>query len=337
MTRIPAITLLCFFALASCTRHEVVTHFVEINDPVFLAYCLNAKDMDGKLRIDIDGDGIIAHEEAAQVEEIYLDNEGGDLIGKNDMPGVKSLAGIEYFTKLRRLSLGNNSVETLDLSRNSQLTYLNCADNRLFDLDLSANALLETLNCNNNNLAELDISMLPTLKYLYCTNNAITRLDVGGTTALVELSCDRNKLRSLDVGGCNALTDLSCAGNGLTSISLPENSALVRLDCGTHERGGVSKANELTELDLSGQDKLSLLRANVNPLISLDISECASLRTLECVGCRLSSLDITANTRLRLLFCNGNPEGMKIYVAAGFDSSKFLSWVIGTATVTEKT
>ena len=333
MRQVLAILLLCI-AATGCTRKEIVTippEAVSIPDPMFRNYCLTARDPEGNLSIDLDGDGIVTTAEAATVGEISLENEGG-----GNTTGVQSLVGIERFTGLRRLNIGQNDIAELDLSGNTSLTYLNCADNKLTAIDLSANTLLETVNCNDNDIAALDVSMLPALKYLYCTGNALTVLDVGGNPGLAELSCDRNELWALDVSGCSALTDLSCAGNGLTSISLPPQSALVRLDCGTNEHDGNSIVNELEELDLAGQDKISLLRANGNRLTALDISECASLRTLECVGCELRELDITTNRRLRLLFCNGNPEGMKIYVPAGFSPSSFLSWVIGTATVVEK-
>ncbi len=332
-TSIVAVVAITLATLTACTRKELVPMGpvpVVISDPVFRAYCLSAKDIDGNPTIDLDGDGVITTDEAAQVGEIYLDNEGG-----GGAAGVQSLAGIEHFTGLRRLGVATNRLTSLDLSHNPALTYLNCGANRLTSLDLSHNLALETVNCIQNDLTSLNVSGLVSLKYLYCAGNAITSLDLSHSSALIELSCDRNKLTTLDVGGCSALTDLYCAGNGLTSLSLPTTSALVRLDCGTHEHNKVSIPNKLPQLDLSGQDKLSLLRVNSNPLTSLDLIDCATLRTLECVDCALTELDIRPCERLRLLFCNGNPAGMRIIVPPGFTPSRFLSWVIGSATVVE--
>ncbi len=327
-----SIISVCLLLLAGCTRKTVVEPESFIEDPLFLEYLISARDMEGNPSFDLDGDGNISIEEAVTVEEIYLDNEGGDRDGHEVMAGVRSLAGIEYFTSLRRLGVGNNSLTALDLSRNTHLTYLNCSDNRLTSIVLPAGSPLETLNCNGNGLSSLNVAALPALKYLYCTRNRLTQLDVGGCPGLVELSCDRNNLAALDVSGCGALTDLNCAGNGLVSLSLPENSALVRLDCGTNEHGGESVSNGLEEIDLTGQDNLSLLRVNGNPLTALDLSQCTSLRTLECVACMLPELDITAASRLRSL-CNDNPDGMTIYVPAGFNPHGMLDWNIGTATV----
>ncbi len=336
------LTIVCFAAaaLAGCTRTTIVEPESFIEDPLFLEYLISAKDMEGNPSFDLDGNGKISIEEAVAVEEIYLDNEGGDRDGYEVMAGVRSLAGIEYFTNLRRLGVGNNSLTSLDLSRNTHLTYLNCSDNSLSSILLPAGSLLETLNCNGNDLDALDVSALPALKYLYCSGAhreesamdvdspyGITRLDLSGNPLLQELVCDRNKLTSLDVSGCPALTDLACARNKIESITLPRDSKLTRLDC---------SSNRLEALDVAGQEKLSLLRANDNPLTALDISECAALRTLECVACMLPELDITAASRLRSLSCNDNLDGMSLYVPAGFDPHGMRDWNIGTAMVIER-
>ena len=344
MIRLSIISV-CFLLLAGCTRKTVVEPKSFIEDPVFLEYCLSAKGVDGNLTIDLNGDGKISIEEAVEVEEIYLENEGGDKDGNNVVAGVRSMAGIEHFTNLRRLNVGNNSLISLDLSRNTRLTYLNCSNNRLSSILLPAGSVLETLNCNGNDLDVLDVSGLSALKYLYCSGRhreesamdvdspyGITQLDLSGNPLLRELVCDRNKLTSLDVSGCPALTDLACAWNKIESITLPRDSKLTRLDC---------SSNRLEAIDVAGQDRLSLLRINDNPLTALDISPCTELRTLECVYCDLiASLDITSNTRLRSLSCNKNPESinpnMNIYVPAGFDPVGMRDWNIGTATVVER-
>jgi Leucine-rich repeat (LRR) protein len=309
-------------------------NFVE--DPVFLAYCLAAKDLEGNLTIDLDGDGKISVEEAVAVEEIQLENEGGE-----NAAGVRSMAGIEYFTNLRRLNVGNNSIRTLDLSRNTKLTYLNCADNALTAIRLPAECLIETLNCGGNELDALDVSRLPALKYLYCAGpsmaeseedvesaHGILTLDLSGNPLLQELVCDRNRLTSLDVSGCPELTDLLCGRNEIDSLVLPSAgaSSLVRLDC---------SSNGLEVLDVAGQGELYLLRANDNPLGALDISGCSELGVIEVVACLLPELDITAAPDLLSLLCNGNPDGMNIYVPAGFDPASMRDWNIGSATVVE--
>ena len=82
-------------------------------------------------RFDTDGDGALSKKEAEAVTEIVL-NSGN----------VASLQGVGFFTALKRLSVADNALTALDLSKNKELTALNCVGNRLTTLDLSANEKL---------------------------------------------------------------------------------------------------------------------------------------------------------------------------------------------------
>ena len=88
-----------------------------------------------------------------------------------DAKGIKSLKGIEHFTKL---------------------TELNCANNQLTELNLNKNTALERLNCNNNQISTLDLSANKALVALNVSANTLTALDTTANTALKELSCDNN-------------------------------------------------------------------------------------------------------------------------------------------------
>ena len=103
-------------------------HLCEKNfaDPAFLAVVKG---------VDTDHDGSLSEEEAAAVTEITV--TGGS---------TASLRGVEFFTSLQRLSVADNALTFLDLSKNTELTALNCAGNRLCTLDLSANEKLVPAN-----------------------------------------------------------------------------------------------------------------------------------------------------------------------------------------------
>ncbi|MFA6883760.1 MAG: leucine-rich repeat domain-containing protein, partial [Paludibacteraceae bacterium] len=66
---------------------------------------------------------------------------------------IKSLAGIEYFTNLTKLDCRNNSISTLDVSKNTALTTLDCSYNSISTLDVSKNTALTTLVCSFNSLS----------------------------------------------------------------------------------------------------------------------------------------------------------------------------------------
>lgn len=71
----------------------------------------------------------------------------------------------------------------------------------LKDLDVSKNAQLTTLNCGDNLLISLDVSKNTQLTYLNCGSNPINTLDVSHNTLLTELYCSSTsyQLRKLDL------------------------------------------------------------------------------------------------------------------------------------------
>lgn len=81
---------------------------------------------------DADQDGCLSEEEAAKVETLKLNSSG-----------ITSLQGVAFFPSLTTLSVADNALTALDLSKNTALTALNCAANRLSFVDLSANEKLE--------------------------------------------------------------------------------------------------------------------------------------------------------------------------------------------------
>ena len=185
-----------------------------------------------------------------------------DVGGSYDNPGtLTSLRGIEYFealevlfclynqltsldvsrnTALTYLDCDDNLLTSLDVSRNTALTYLSCAVNELTSLDVSANTELTDLACNSNELTSLDVSRNTTLTYLDCDGNLLTSLDVSRNTALTYLDCDDNLLPSLDVSRNTALTELYCSDNQLPSLDVSRNTALTQLYCSYNPGDGVS-------------------------------------------------------------------------------------------------
>ena len=197
---------------------------IEFKDPKFLEALLS------NYGLDRNGDGQISKREAANVKYLHIDKYA-----------ITSMGEICYFTALKKLYCYNNQLTSLDLSKNSELTYLNCRYNQLTSLDISKNTALTELNCYNNQLTSLDVSK----------NKALTRLE-----------CGYNQLISLDLSKNTALTYLSCDTNQLTSLNLSKNTALITLYCG---------GNQLTSLDVSNSKELTLLRCNGNQLTSVRI------------------------------------------------------------------
>ena len=83
------------------------------------------------------------------------------------LKSINNLKGIEYLSVLRQLDCMCNDLNTLNVSKNTFLTYLECSINNLEQLDVSKNTYLTYLSCYLNRIkgAKMDalIASLPTV------------------------------------------------------------------------------------------------------------------------------------------------------------------------------
>lgn len=263
-------TLLGIVALGSTSYGQTDTDIVNIPDKT-LKYIL-VRDK----KVDTNGDGEISYGEAKVPTLLNLEA----VTGVTGADKIEDMTGIEAFVNLKHLYVTGTSIKSLDLSKNTTLTYvyandckylesinltkntelesLGCADTKLTDLDLSKNTKLRFLNCSNSRLTGLDISNNPLLKDLYCENNQILSLDVSKNTLLRTLSCSNNLLSSLDVSKNTALKHISCSDNQITRLDINKNKSLENLSCNN---------NQLVQLNLANGMKgfISNMSAQNNP------------------------------------------------------------------------
>ena len=93
------------------------------------------------------------------------------------------------------------------------------------------------------------------------------------------------------------LNGLYCENNQLTNLDLSKNTKLEILRCYN---------NDIKELDLSKNTKLKELSCPHNQLTNLDLSKNTELQILECHDNSLTSLDASKNTTLTRLGCANN-------------------------------
>lgn len=93
------------------------------------------------------------------------------------------------------------------------------------------------------------------------------------------------------------LTELVCPDNQLTNLDLSANQKLTKLDC---------YGNQLTKLDLSANTELISLYCHANQFTNLDLSANTKLMWLYCTRNQLTNLDLSANQELKELFCFEN-------------------------------
>ena len=228
-----------------------------------------------------------------------------DVHGKS----IGRLNGIEFFPNLETLYCYNNTLTSLDVSKNEKLADLWCSQNNLTSLDVSKNPELKELWCSDNNLTSLDVSKNIALQKLACSGNQLTSLDVSENEKLEILLCSGNQLTSLDVSQNSALEQLSCYDNQLTSLDVSKNTNLTSLNC---------NQNQLTSLDVSKNTNLTSLNCNQNRLTSLDVSQTA-VTTLKASD---NQIDINVETTPRTFDLSTLP--------GKFDVTKATNWNGGT-------
>jgi hypothetical protein len=100
-------------------------------------------------------------------------------------------------TELKYLDCGYNNLKELDVSKNLKLIHLYCygwctlavhSNGIMESLDISNNILLEYLNCTCQKYDSLDVTKNTELKELYCGGNPFTYLDISKNTELKTLS-----------------------------------------------------------------------------------------------------------------------------------------------------
>ena len=122
---------------------------------------------------------------------VTLDCSGSKLT-KIDMSGCPELKVL--YCKY------SNSLESIDLSKNTKLEYLECESCALTTLDVSKCTGLMTLSCSDNKLPALDVSNLSKLETMACTSNQMSALNVSGCTSLrfLDISSNQFKGEALD-------------------------------------------------------------------------------------------------------------------------------------------
>ena len=211
---------------------------------------------------------------------------------------ITSLAGIEHFINLENLDCNYTQLAECDLSQNKKLKSVVICGSLLTTLDLSGLTELEYVGCPySDTLSELIICDSPKLGHLECMGTQLEAINFANPDAVWQLICGGNPNLKLDLNlypnmttlGIHEypfkeedipasihdkLTYLTLEYNGLTSIDLSKYPNLEVL--------GVL-GNELTELVIPQESKLTHLFCHYNKISTLDITPLAdTLKELHC-------------------------------------------------------
>ena len=250
--------------------------------------------------------------------------------------GISDLTGIEDFTALQELNCSSNTLGTLDIRNNLNLTNLNCASNTLTTLDILVNVNLTTLNVSGNILSTLNVLNNSLLESLNISDNNMKVLKVNFHTALNELYADNNVLEVLDVknGNNTNFVGFSAIGNpSLTCIQVDDATwsttnwtsidvqTSFNQDCGfgtyvpddNFEQALIDLGFDSGPLDdfvpTANFDAVTFLSINVNNKGISDltgIEDFSTLYFLSCSSNNITNLNVSNNPILTSLYCQFN-------------------------------
>jgi protein phosphatase 1 regulatory subunit 7 len=112
---------------------------------------------------------------------------------------IASAEGLENFINIRQLSLYQNQLKSIDISRLEKLETINLASNQLQFLKLSNLPKLTKLFVFKNQLVELRFTDLPELTQVKANNNALNLLTLHSTPKLTKLYLFNNQLEHLEI------------------------------------------------------------------------------------------------------------------------------------------
>jgi Leucine-rich repeat (LRR) protein len=125
---------------------------------------------------------------------------------------IRSLKGLEKFTKLESLSLYNNNLEKIDIN-------------------LTSFKHLITLNLSRNNLSQLIITDLSKLSKIYLFDNGMETLTLTNLTSLKVLKANNNKIEVFNYENTPKLEKIYIFNNQLETVNIHDLPNLQYMDC----------------------------------------------------------------------------------------------------------
>ncbi len=214
---------------------------------------------------DTDGNGKLSYREVLRVTEIgYGDSDYNDL------------TGIHHFPNLEFLMIYGSNLQSIDLSRNNRLVYVDLGANSVESIAFTNHPFLNYIGITDNGLKSIDLSGCPNVKKLALSGNLLTAIDLSALSKLESVDVEDNQLTALDVSHNPRLTTIMASDNALTALNVSGNPYLTRLELDN---------NRLTALDLWNNSSLQYLFVQKN---------------------RLSSLNLTGKNYLQMVYAEGN-------------------------------
>ena len=166
------------------TRADVVVNETNFPDPVFRSLIMSYSYLDNN-------PVILTNAEISKINSLVYEHANYSPSNQN----IKSLKGIEYLASLMELRCMNNDISSADLSKNSELMFLDLSGNKLTNIDLSKNTKLKALCLSDNQLTSLDLTKNTWLETAYMDVNQLRAVRFSTAASnLYSVSCIHNQL-----------------------------------------------------------------------------------------------------------------------------------------------
>ena len=200
-------------------------------------------------------DGVITTEELEKVDGLYIgysdieNLEGIELFTELTLltcPDTSLKTFDLKLPKLVTLNCTDSKMTKIDMSGCPELKVLDCRRSySLESIDLSKNTKLEYLECESCALTTLDVSKCTELLQLVCYRNKLSTVDVSNLSKLKSLSVYGNPISALNISGCESLNRLTITLNQLQGEAL--DTVIANLPLKTESLGTFSVMNDLSE------------------------------------------------------------------------------------------
>lgn len=216
-------------------------------------------------------------------------NSSGDILPAEDQRNILTTIDVSTCKALELFYCNGNKFQSIDVSNLTNLKKFACAQtSTLTSINFSGCTSLEMIQCRKCSLPTLNVDDCVSLKELYCYENVLQSLDVSHNSKLEILNAMNNDLPSLDLSHNPELYELECYTNRrLNSLNLSGCSKLEILwamTCNLHDvdlspcpnlKTLSLHTNDLYELDLSHNPKITAFYCQNNHLIQLYLDEAA--------------------------------------------------------------
>jgi len=212
-------------------------------------------------------------------------------------------ADISKLTNLVFLDLSHNELEALDLTGFTKLQALYVDDNpfNVKPLIVGSNkpdlTILEMGQMNGLD-ESFNLSDYPNLlSFNAWANKGLKKLNPTGCPGLMRISIDSTPVSELDVSKNTNLQILNISDTGIKSIDLSKNTFLQEFYC-DHLSGTINTDTKLTSLDVTKNTNLVRLYASGNALTAIDVSKNTYLQDLYVDRNKLTTIDVSQNRNL---------------------------------------